>query len=80
MKFSKFGKNKKCSQQKIYKINKRGGGGPNKSGGGEVEFFFKKDEAEGNVYSGPKSRLILQRARDMIRTCGPKYVSHCYAF
>ena len=30
---SKFGKNKKFLQQKIYKINKRGG--PNKSDGGE---------------------------------------------
>ena len=30
---SKFGKNKKFSQQKIYKINKRGG--PDKSDGGE---------------------------------------------
>ena len=54
MKFSKFGKNKKFSKQKIYKIDKRGG--PNKSG--RLGFFFqKKLSGEGDVYSGPKSTL-----------------------
>ena len=49
---SKFGKNKKFSQQKIYKINKRGC--PNKKG---PNFFQKKKISGGDVYSGPKSRV-----------------------
>ena len=66
LKFSKFGKNKKFSQQKNIKLM---------NGGvlireGRSDFFSKKIKRGGDVYSGPKSIevLLLELIRKTDRT------------